>query len=695
MPNTFYRLSLACALFVIGCSSWNKKSSHVAFTPPENNWLNQYIEAKKNSDCVGFQKLAQEKNFPLQKLAALRAQEICTFEDWQKEWANFSNENAPESWMSSLVDEIQLKKSEENKNWDVWKNVSTKLINQQNNASTKITLIQKTQKKAKEFGLSEYNQELQKKLEQVAPRFISHPAANDLIRVADDMRRSRQFKKARALYQQIIQTADASYELKNSAYEGIRRSYKTQRNHDRHLATLLKILQFHKQNNPDNKAQLLDTTMAIVRAEWTLGHADQALDRLEKAIESFSKTKVALAEAHWLKGKIYEERADWAKAFEAYSHTQNLKMNGDLADQIRWSLAWSARKQKNYDVAIPAFQALADQTKSQSIKTRANFWLAKTYKNAQKDKESNQLYEKLIEEDPFNFYSLLANHEMDREIQSNQPLNKPAQFAVTTCDWLEKTQETDLINSYIQTESQNLVQTKNDSIDEWTSLLRCAGRTGNYSLAFEKFNSMPQKLRNRVINEYPELLFPNPWKEIVMQAASKHKVEPELIYAIMRQESSFNPRARSPMDAFGLLQVLPEVANIVSRKHGRAIASYEDLYKPELNIPIGAQLLRSLSQKHDDQLLLTIACYNADERAVLGWVKSRYQDDVTEFIEDIPYEETRSYVKLVLRNYIFYKLYFSEKKSVAFPTHFLQLKAHVAAKELPKEEPQAEEQTGG
>lgn len=693
MPNTIYRISLVATLFVIGCSSWNKKSSHAAFTPPENNWLHQYLEAKKNADCAGFQKLAGEKSFPLHKLASLRAQEICAFEDWQKEWAAFANDSAPEAWMNSLVDEVQLKKSEENKNWDIWKSISTKLIGQQNNVSTKITLIQKTQKKSKEFGLADYTQELQKKLEQVAPRFISHPSANDLIRVADDMRRSRQFKRARALYQQILKTESASYELKNSAFEGIRRSYKTQRMHDKNLATLLKILQFHKQHNPENKAQLLDTTMAIVRAEWTLGRADQALSRLEKAIESFSKSKIALAEAYWLKGKIYEERADWAKAFEAYSHTQNLKMNGDLADQIRWSLAWSARKQKNYDVAAQAFQALSDQTKSQSIKTRAYFWLAKTLKSSAKDKEAVELYEKLIEEDPFNFYSLLANHEMDREIQSSKPQNKDIRYAVTTCDWLEKTQETDLIDNYIQSEAQNLVQTKSNNIDEWTSLLRCAGRTGNYSLAFEKFNSMPQNLRNRVINEYPELLFPNPWKDLVVEAAAKYKVEPELIYAIMRQESSFNPRARSPMDAFGLLQVLPEVANIVSRKHGRAIASFEDLYKPELNIPIGAQLLRSLSQKHNDQLLLTIACYNADERAVLGWVKTRYQDDVTEFIEDIPYEETRAYVKLVLRNYIFYKLFFSEKKSVAFPTHFLQLKANVAA-QTPDEEV-VQGQTGG
>lgn len=693
MPNKIHRIALITSLFIIGCSSWNKKNSSVVLTAPENNLLNQYIEAKKNSDCAGFQKLATEKKFPLQKLAALRAQENCVFEDWQKEWTAFNTENPPDVWMISLADEIQLKKSEENKNWDIWQNISSRLIAQQNNASSKITMIQKTQRKARNFGLTNYTQELQKKLEQVAPRFNTHPSESELIRVADDLRRSRQFKKARAYYQQIIKSDKSSFELKNAAYEGIRRSYKTQRAHEQHLSTLLKIYQFHKQNNPENKAQLMDTTMAIVRAEWTLGRADQALARLEKAIENFGKAKISLAEAHWLKGKIYEERADWDKAYEAYLQTQNLKMNGDLADQIRWSLAWSARKQKKYDVAAESLQALVDQTKSQSVKTRANFWLAKTFRNMNKEKEAVALYEKLIEEDPFNFYSLLGNHELDRHIEHQKGRSIASEFSVTTCDWLEKAGETDLIDSYVQGEAANLAQNKNENVSDWANLLNCAGRTGNYSLAFEKFNTLSQNLKNKIINQYPELLFPNPWKEIVVEAAAKHKVEPELIYAIMRQESSFNPRARSPMDAFGLLQVLPEVANIVSKKSGRAIASYEDLYKPELNIPIGAQLLRSLSQKHDDQLLLTIACYNADERAVLGWVKTRFQNDVSEFIEDIPYEETRSYVKLVLRNYIYYKLFLSEKMSVAFPSHFLQLKANVAA-QIPTEEV-VQGQTGG
>lgn len=680
MPYKIHRLLLVTSLFFIGCSSWNKKNSNIAFTDPENNWLSQYTEAKKNSDCAGFQKLSQDKKFPLHKLAGLRAQEICNYEDWQKEWTNFLANNEIEPWMSSLTEEIRLKKAEQNKNWEVWKELSSKQIAQQNNLSNKVTLIQKTQKKAKDFGLNDYRSELQKKLEQAAPRFLSHPTESDMIRVADDYRRNRQFKRAREYYQKIILNESTPTELKASAYEGIRRSYKTQRNHEKNLATLLKLLQFHKNTNPDNKQQILDTTLDAVRAEWTLGRTDKALARLEKAIHD-NKGKVSLATAYWLKGKIFEERADWAQAFESFSEAQNQKVNADMADQIRWSLAWSARKQKNYDLAAQTFKDLAEQTKSQSVKTRSSFWLAKTLRIAQKDKESAEVYEKLIEEDPFNFYSLLANHELNREIQYNQNRGPANTYAVTTCDWLEKTQENELVNSYIQGEAQRLAQNKSDDIDDWSNLLHCAGRTGNYSLAFEKFNTLSQSLKNKIISRYPELMFPNPWKNTVVDAAEKYKVEPELIYAIMRQESSFNPKARSPMDAFGLLQVLPEVANSMARKHGKAAPSFEELYKPETNIPIGAQLLKHLSNKHQDQLLLTIACYNADENAVMGWIKTRYQDDVPEFIEDIPYEETRNYIKLVLRNYIFYKLFLSEKSSVAFPSGFLQLKNHVAVQE--------------
>lgn len=681
MPYNFLRSTLVVSLFIIGCSSWNKKNASVAFTDPENAWLAQYLDAKKNNDCAGFQKLAEDKKFPMHKIAALRAQEICSLEDWQASWTKFSSEVELEPWMNTLADDIQLRKSEENRSWDMWKSVSSKIIGQQNNLNSKIALIQKTQKKSREYGLNDYTQELQRKLELASPKYMSHPSTVDLIRVADDYRRSRQFKRAREIYQKLIQSKDATFEMKTAAYDGIRKSYKTQRQHEKNLATLLKLLNFYKAAKPDNKTQILDITLSVVRAEWTLGRPEKALARLDKAIAAGVKNKVALAEAYWLKGKIFEERGDWDKAFESYQLAQAQKLTSDLADQVRWSSAWSSLKQKKFDLAAATLQELAEQTKSQAIKTRAYFWLGKTLHNLQKDNEAVVFYEKIIQEDPFNFYSLLASHEMNREVQYNRVRTVAQSPSATTCDWLEKTQEMDLIPGYVHGESSRLAAAQSEDVGEWSSLLRCAGRTGSYSLAFEKFNGLSQGLKNKIINQYPELLFPSPWKDVVLEAAAKYKVEPELIYAIMRQESSFNPKARSPMDAFGLLQVLPEVANIMAKKHqGQALGSFEELYKPETNIPIGAQLLKQLSSKHKDQLLMTIACYNADENAVMGWIKTRYQDDVPEFIEDIPYEETRSYIKLVMRNYIFYKLFLSEKNSVAFPTHFLQLSDKIVAK---------------
>jgi soluble lytic murein transglycosylase len=104
----------------------------------------------------------------------------------------------------------------------------------------------------------------------------------------------------------------------------------------------------------------------------------------------------------------------------------------------------------------------------------------------------------------------------------------------------------------------------------------------------------------------------------------------------------------------GLMQVIPSVAKEQQSKTGIRISHFEDLYKPEINLPIGAALLSDLSKKYRGQFLLIAAAYNANEKAIHSWLKTRLNDDPLEFIEDIPYDETRAYIKLVLRNFVFY-----------------------------------------
>ncbi|HWU42954.1 MAG TPA: transglycosylase SLT domain-containing protein, partial [Bdellovibrio sp.] len=98
-----------------------------------------------------------------------------------------------------------------------------------------------------------------------------------------------------------------------------------------------------------------------------------------------------------------------------------------------------------------------------------------------------------------------------------------------------------------------------------------------------------------------------------------------------------------------------------------------DLYKPEINIPIGAWALRSLMKKYDNQYILAVAGYNANDNAIRGWLKTRFRNDPVEFIEEVPYEETRGYIKLTMRNYVFYQRLLNPGTKIKFPEELLKL----------------------
>jgi soluble lytic murein transglycosylase len=133
------------------------------------------------------------------------------------------------------------------------------------------------------------------------------------------------------------------------------------------------------------------------------------------------------------------------------------------------------------------------------------------------------------------------------------------------------------------------------------------------------------------------------------------------------------------MDAFGLMQLLPEVAERAAEEHGIPMSKAEDLYEPHINIPLGAAHLRKLWDRYRGEFVLAVASYNASERAIMNWLKTRYRGDALEFIEDIPYDETREYVKLVMRNMITYQMMNAQEKAPEFPEWALRIESSLAS----------------
>lgn len=152
-----------------------------------------------------------------------------------------------------------------------------------------------------------------------------------------------------------------------------------------------------------------------------------------------------------------------------------------------------------------------------------------------------------------------------------------------------------------------------------------------------------------------ELLFPLPWWPEVQAHAKRRGLDPFLVAALIRQESAFNPWAVSRANAHGLMQLLPSTARTMARKVGRPRPGIASLYDPETNIDLGTQYLRDVLDRYDGRLELALASYNAGPHRADAWLAAADYREVAEFIESIPFTETREYVQAVMRNAVIYR----------------------------------------
>ncbi|MFT4049068.1 MAG: lytic transglycosylase domain-containing protein [Solirubrobacterales bacterium] len=145
---------------------------------------------------------------------------------------------------------------------------------------------------------------------------------------------------------------------------------------------------------------------------------------------------------------------------------------------------------------------------------------------------------------------------------------------------------------------------------------------------------------------YRELALPLRHEDIIRQQAEAKNLDPALIAAVIYQESRFRPR-ESSAGALGLMQLLPDTAHFIAGKTGGTKFTTEDLATPQINIQYGAWYLRYLMDHFDDNEITALAAYNAGIGNVQQWLAESGQTHIQN-IDDIPFSETRHYVKNVL-----------------------------------------------
>jgi soluble lytic murein transglycosylase len=150
--------------------------------------------------------------------------------------------------------------------------------------------------------------------------------------------------------------------------------------------------------------------------------------------------------------------------------------------------------------------------------------------------------------------------------------------------------------------------------------------------------------------------WPVPFREAVKSAMQgRSGLEPELVYAIMREESGYRPEVLSVSGAVGLLQLMPDTARRVAAREALAQFSVDDLVLPAVNIRLGAAYLDELLLRFSGNATAAIGSYNAGPHRVVKWLAGAPLED-DEWVETIPFQETRGYVKRVLRSMHAYRV---------------------------------------
>ncbi len=171
--------------------------------------------------------------------------------------------------------------------------------------------------------------------------------------------------------------------------------------------------------------------------------------------------------------------------------------------------------------------------------------------------------------------------------------------------------------------------------------------------AFPDYNDRPA---DSLPEEIWQLLFPVKHWTVISLQASKYQVDPNLVLGIIRQESAFKEGARSAANARGLMQVLPSTGRVVARQAGVTRYTVKKLYSAETNIVLGLHHFSSLLQQYGNSEELALAAYNAGSDRADLWSREFGLTDMAEFVDRIPFSETRNYIKQVITNQAHYAL---------------------------------------
>jgi soluble lytic murein transglycosylase len=409
----------------------------------------------------------------------------------------------------------------------------------------------------------------------------------------------------------------------------------------------------------------------------TYGYLDSpraAIRSLEKLVAMYPNSHPADDGLYYI-GRYHRELNDSKSALQAYEKLVSLYPNSELYPEAIWLTGNMYYKQGNY---AAAYASLGQALKLPPEKTtdKLIFWAAKCADKIGKHEAAVAAYKMTINRFDHSYYGYRAREELRKygiHIKANTVPDVSEIIEVINGESIETA-------SHEQKYRELLALGLGDEAAEEASFLvekvplskKDKALIAKYHAYVMKGKfSKPIWFADRKINEAvlsgtlsqvdPRLWrfsYPRGYWKYVQKYSKEYGLDPYLVYAVIREESRFKSRALSRSWAHGLMQIIPSTGRSLSRLLGMSYSRWK-LYNPRVNIQMGTYYLANLIKRFDGSVELALAGYNGGPVRVKKWLKKYKKIDIDEFVEDIPFRETRNYVKKVIKSYYGYKRTYS------------------------------------
>ena len=375
----------------------------------------------------------------------------------------------------------------------------------------------------------------------------------------------------------------------------------------------------------------------------------------QEALAGFAQSfpgDTAAPTALYVLGDVLGDRGEWTDAARWFNDLIARYPGDPRASMARFRLAAHVLRDGLRDSATTLFQSEVAAGAPQRLTAR--FWLGKLALLAGDSTAARATWLALAREDSIGYYGLRARQELNlpplRIATAPLPGPSPAVAAsLTAIDTLLLAGLDTAAQAEVRAVLGRAPQLDLDALLAWSDGLAARG-FGPAAVRLGWQAALKSPNDGRVLRA----IFPWPNRRAVEAEAAEFSVDPMLLVAIVRQESVFDAQALSPAGARGLAQLLPGTAALTAR--GLDVTFYPEwITVPDLNLHLGAAHLQELLQRFGGRVELATAAYNAGSAPVTRWLARSGSSDPDEFIELIPYQETRGYVRSVLRNRDLYR----------------------------------------